>query len=87
MKEYKLLKEEEEKANPTMETQKKVIEVLKNLEKPISITSLSKLAKTSFYQTRTSVEFLHRLQVIELIVSSGNTTFVILNKKEVKNGE
>lgn len=86
MKEYNLLKKEQEKANPTIETQEKILEVLRYSERPISITQISKLAKTSFNQAKTSVKFLSRLGVLELIISSGNTTFVILNKKEVKNG-
>lgn len=85
MKGYNLIKGET-KANPTIETQEKIIKVIQEAEMPISITSVSKLSKTSFYQTKTSIDFLHKLGVIDLIISSGNSTFVILKKIGEQNG-
>lgn len=73
MKEYNLLKS---KANPTIETQERIIQVIKKSEKPISITSISKLSKTGFNETKSSVAFLHKLGIVDLIVSSGNVTLV-----------
>lgn len=81
MKEYNLLKKEEIKANPTMKVQEKILEVVENSKNPISITSLAKLSKTSFYQTKVSIDFLYRLGIVDLIISSGNSTFVILKKQ------
>ncbi len=87
MKEYNLLKKEEIKANPTMKVQEKILEVIEKSKNPISITSISKLSKTSFYQTKVSIDFLYRLGILDLIISSGNSTFVILKKQncEVTN--
>jgi len=87
MKEYNLLKKEEIKANPTMKVQEKILEVIGKSKNPISITSISKLSKTSFYQTKVSIDFLYRLGILDLIISSGNSTFVILKKQncEVTN--
>ena len=85
MKRYNLSIEEEDKSNPTVETQNKILEAVRNSARPISITSLSKLAGTSYYQTRSSINFLYKLGIVDLIVSSGNSKFVILIKKEVKN--
>jgi len=87
MKEYNLLKKEEIKANPTMKVQEKILGVVENSKNPISITSLAKLSKTSFYQTKVSIDFLYRLGIVDLIISSGNSTFVILKKQncEVTN--
>lgn len=81
MKEYNLLKKEEIKANPTMKVQEKILGVVENSKNPISITSLAKLSKTSFYQTKVSIDFLYRLGIVDLIISSGNSTFVILKKQ------
>jgi len=78
MKEYTLLKKGEEKANPTMKVQEKILKVIELSKNPISITAVSKLSKTSFYQTKVSIDYLYRLGVLELIISSGNSTFVIL---------
>ena len=85
MKDYNHLKKREKKANPTIDTQEKIIKVIKNSKKPISITSISKLSKTGFNETKSSIIFLHKLQIVDLIVSTGNTTFVILSKKGDKN--
>jgi hypothetical protein len=82
MKEYNLLKKDEIKANPTMKVQEKILEVIENSKNPISITSISKLSKTSYYQTKVSIDFLYRLGVLDLIISSGNSTFVILKKQD-----
>lgn len=77
MKEY-IPSMEDTKANPTIETQERIIKIIQKAKKPISITSISKLAKTSFYQTRTSISFLYKLGVLDLIISSGNITLVRL---------
>ena len=34
-----------DKANPTIETQNRIIEVIENSNKPISLTAISKLSK------------------------------------------
>lgn len=86
MKEYTLLKKESEKANPTLETQEKILNVLRNTEKPISITAISKNSKTGFNETKSSIKFFHKLGIIELIVSSGNTSLVQLKSGD-KNAE
>jgi len=74
-------------ANPTIETQNRIIEVIKNSNNPISLTAISKLSKKGFNEVKASVNFLTRLGVLELIISSGNSTFVILKKQncEVTN--
>jgi len=61
-----------------MKVQEKILKVIELSKNPISITAVSKLSKTSFYQTKVSIDYLYRLGVLELIISSGNSTFVIL---------
>jgi phage FluMu protein gp41 len=70
-----------DKANPTIETQNRIIEVIENSNKPISLTAISKLSKKGFNEVKASVNFLTRLGVLDLIISSGNSTFVILKKE------
>lgn len=70
-----------DKANPTIETQNRIIEVIENSNKPISLTAISKLSKKGFNEVKASVNFLTRLGVLDLIISSGNATFVILKKE------
>lgn len=70
-----------DKANPTIETLNRIIEVIENSNKPISLTAISKLSKKGFNEVKASVNFLTRLGVLDLIISSGNSTFVILKKE------
>lgn len=68
-------------ANPTIETQNRIIAVIENSNKPISLTAISKISKKGFNEVKASVNFLTRLGVLDLIISSGNSTFVILKKQ------
>jgi hypothetical protein len=74
-------------ANPTIETQKRIIEVIENSSKPISLTAISKLSKKGYNEVKASVNFFAGLGILDLIISSGNSTFVILKKQncEVTN--
>lgn len=85
MKEYNLLKEEDKKANPTVETQERVLETIKNSEKPLTITSISQISKVGFNEVKCSIAFLKSLGVLETIVSGGNVTMVFLKKGDVQN--
>lgn len=71
----------EVKANPTISTQEKILEVIRNEENPISLTEISKRSNTSFYQTKFSIEFLSSLGIVKLIHTSNNQTYVVLNKQ------
>jgi len=84
MKEYSLTLSRG-KANPTIETQNKIIEVIERAESPLSLTAISKLSKTGFYETKSSITFLHKLGIIDLVVSSGNVTLVTLKTGVQKN--
>ena len=77
MKENKIL---QNKANPTIRIQERIINVIRKSEKPISLTKISELSKTGFNETKNSINFLHKLGFIDIIVSTGNITFVILKK-------
>lgn len=69
-------------ANPTIRTQKKVMEVVENSDNPISLTAISKLSKSGYNEVKASVLFLAKLGVFDLITSTGKTTFVLIKKGE-----
>lgn len=71
-----------DKANPTKETQEKVLEVIKRTEKPLTITGVAQQSGVGFYQTRVSIDFLKSLGVLETIKTEGNVTIVFLKKNE-----
>ncbi len=80
MKEY-ILSRLIAKGNPTVETQEKIIKIIEGIRGPISITTLSKLSKTGFNETKTSIAFLHKFGIVE-IISSGGTTLVEYRGKQ-----
>jgi len=71
-----------EKANPTIRIQNRIIEVIKKSKRPMSITAIAKKANTGFNETKRSIDFLYKLKVIDLVISSGNSTIVILKRGE-----
>lgn len=85
MNRYKLSKEYMAKSNPTQRTQKEILDVIQKSEMPMSITAIANKSGKGLYATKQTVEFLKRFGVVKTIVSSGNTTFVILNKTGEQN--
>lgn len=73
------------KANPTIRIQEKIIGILEETKNPIAISNLSKKAKTSYYQTRESINFLERLGIVVLIVSEGSNSILVQLKKGSDN--
>lgn len=66
-------------SNPTMKTQEKVLDIIKKSEH-ISINEIANQSGLNFYQVKASINYLKRLGVVSLIVSSNNMTLVQLNK-------
>lgn len=73
-------------SNPTQRTQEEILLVIKNSEMPLSLTAIAKTSNKDIYQVKKSIQFFEKLGIVKTIISSGNTTFVVLNKnKEDKN--
>lgn len=74
------------KANPTVKTQEEIIEILEKKNVPMSVSTLAKEAGKTIYQAKASIEFLEKMGIIEKVVSSGNTTLVIMKAGEEESG-
>lgn len=75
------------KANPTIKTQEKVLNTLRIIASPMSLSRLAKEGNVSIYQVKASITFLQKLGIVRTLISNGNTTLVFLDNYEFKKGE
>lgn len=68
--------------NPTLKKVKRIIEVVQKNKKPISLTAISKVSNSGFYEVRSAVEFLKQHQIVNTTESSGRTTLVCMGEKQ-----
>jgi predicted transcriptional regulator len=73
------------RTNYTMKSQEKVLNKLKEIDSPVSLTKLSEEAGVSIYVVKESINFLSKLGIVTKITSTGKTTFVTFNKLGNKN--
>jgi len=71
------------RANPTLRIQEKIIATLSDIKRPIAISNLSRKSNCSYYQVKSSIEFLEKLGVVTLITSEGNNCILV----QLKSGD
>jgi len=62
--------------NPTIKTQEKILEIVKNTFSPMSFSSIARESKKGFGEVKMSIEFFQKLGIVELIVSNEKITLV-----------
>lgn len=68
------------KANPTIKTQNRILNAIRQSDKPLSLTAISKRSGTGFNEVKSSIEFFQDLGIIEVIISSGTITLVQIKR-------
>jgi hypothetical protein len=64
------------KANPTLRVCERVLRVIRDSQKPIALTRVSKISKAGFYETKTAVDFFIKLGVLRKVLASGDFCFL-----------
>lgn len=73
------------KANPTQKTQQEIFRVIQKSEAPMTLTAIAESSRKGLYAVQETIKFLEHVGLIKTLVTSGNTTIVMLNKNPINN--
>jgi Mn-dependent DtxR family transcriptional regulator len=73
------------KISPTTRTQEKILEYLDQERNLVSVNHISKTLGIDWYSAKASIEFLHKLGIVELFPSNTESLLIRI-KREDKNG-
>lgn len=76
----------ENSKNPTTRTHEKILEYLRTEKNLVSTNHISKKLNLGWYAVNASVDFLAKLDVLEVFPSNNEGYFFRLKNREVKNG-